>query len=126
MKRLLVLLTLVISLSISVSAQSFNLRAVEVIATDGSKVERAVCNIPVTIDFEKSRCIIFSKTNQIIDFDVFRKYVDEDNYTVLESNATDSEYKNIRFDILVHPTDNVILLSITYNDFSYIYTCHEI
>jgi hypothetical protein len=124
MKKLLVLLILALTLSVSVSAQNFILKATSVTYSTGTKINTERVDIDAVINFDEARCVIYSKETQIIDFEIIRTYTDEDQYTVMEYDATDTKYKNIGFTILIHPTDNLVLLSISYNNITYIYTCY--
>ena len=121
MKKLfLVLLLLALTLSVSVSAQSFILKATSVTYSTGTKINTERVDIDAVINFDEARCVIYSKETQIIDFEIIRTYTDEDKYTVIECDATDTKYKNIGFTILIHPTDNLVLLSISYNNIIFI------
>jgi nitrate reductase cytochrome c-type subunit len=124
MKKLLLLLILVLGISAGTQAQSINLKATKLTISDGTNVVTKDVDLNITIDLNSERCVIYSNKIQIIDFSVYRTYVDKDKYTVLECNATDSNYKTILFSILQHPTDNFIIIQITYSDVSYCYSCY--
>lgn len=124
MKKLLFLLILVLGISINTQAQNFYLKAEMITIYDGTTISSEEVNINIILNLDEERCVVYSEKTQIIDFSPFRVYKDEDNYTVLECDATDSNYKNITFIILKHPTSNFIVLQVVYNDVSYAYSCY--
>ena len=124
MKKLLFLLILVLGISINIQAQNHHLKANRIIISDGVKTSSEEVDIDVILNLDEERCVIYSKKTQIIDFSPFRVYKDRDNYTVIECDATDTNYKNITFIILKHPTDNFTILQVVYNDITYAYSCY--
>jgi hypothetical protein len=124
MKKLLFLLILVLGISINTQAQELNLKAKRIVVSDGTSTVDEEVDIKVVLNLDKERCVIYSKTTQIIDFEPFRVYKDEDNYTVIECNATDTNYKNITFTILKHPTSSFTIIQVVYSDISYAYSCY--
>lgn len=124
MKKLLFLLILVLGISINVQSQNHHLKANRIIISDGVKTSSEEVDIDVILNLDEERCVIYSKKTQIIDFSPFRVYKDRDNYTVIECDATDTNYKNITFIILKHPTDNFTILQVVYNDITYAYSCY--
>ena len=124
MKKLLFLLILVLGISINTQAQELNLKAKRIVVSDGTSTVDEEVDIKVVLNLDKERCVIYSKTTQIIDFEPFRVYKDEDNYTVIECNATDTNYKNITFTILKHPTSSFTIIQVIYSDIVYAYSCY--
>ena len=124
MKKLLFLLILILGISINTQAQELNLKATRITATDGTTTLNEEVDIKVTLNLDEERCVIYSKKTQIIDFEPFRVYKDEDNYTVIECNATDTNYKNIKFTILKHPTSSFTIIQVVYSDIAYAYSCY--
>ena len=124
MKKLLFLLILVLGISINTQAQELNLKAKRIVVSDGTSTVDEEVDIKVVLNLDKERCVIYSKTTQIIDFEPFRVYKDEDNYTVIECNATDTNYKNISFTILKHPTTSFTIIQVIYSDIVYAYSCY--
>ena len=124
MKKLLFLLILVLGISINTQAQELNLKAKRIVVSDGTSTVDEEVDIKVVLNLDKERCVIYSKTTQIIDFEPFRVYKDEDNYTVIECNATDTNYKNITFTILKHPTTSFTIIQVVHSDISYAYSCY--
>ena len=123
MKKLILLALLVISVSLSAQNSIFLFDANTLIATDGiNTIERSV-DVRVSLNFKKEQCIIYTKETQIIDFKANRTYIDEDNYKVIECTATDSNYKNIRFNILYNSKLEATLFQIVYSDLVYVYIC---
>ena len=75
-------------------------------------------NIPVLINFEEKRVIIYSKEKQIIDFDYLNKEV-IDNCIVLDGIATDSNNKRVI--LVLNICEKITFLSLMYDDISYTY-----
>lgn len=102
----------------------FTLRAKRIVIVDAYKnVDSKLVDFPITLDLSRQRCIIYSNETQIIDFLVDRKYF-KDGYYEVEGKATDSEYKNISFDISVSTTGkNIVIITIGYSDLAYSYSC---
>lgn len=102
----------------------FTLRAKRIVIVDAYKnVYSKLVDFPITLDLSRQRCIIYSNETQIIDFLVDRKYF-KDGYYEVEGKATDSEYKNISFDISVSTTgENIVIITIGYSDLAYSYSC---
>lgn len=126
MKKIFILLLLI--LSIPVMAQKYTLSATHFVAFEnGVKTIDKPVNIDATLDMSDSRLVIYSKDIQIIDYDVLRVYVDEDNYTNIDCIATDTKYQRISLCILHDNTAyNSVLIIIKYRDFSYSYICRII
>ena len=115
---------LILGISINVQSQNLHLKAKTLIVSDGTTTFSEEVDINVILNLDEERCVIYSKKTQIIDFSPFRVYKDEDNYTVIECNATDTDYKNITFTILKHPTTSFTILQVAYSDISYAYSCY--
>lgn len=124
MKKLLFLLILILGISINTQAQVLHLKAKMITVSDGTTTVNEEVDIKVILNLDEERCTIYSKKTQIIDFDPFRVYKDEDNYTVIECNATDTNYKNIKFTILKHPTSSFTIIQVVYSDIAYAYSCY--
>lgn len=124
MKKLLSLLILILGISINSQAQELYLKAKKIVVSDGTSTFYEEVDINVTLNLNEERCVIYSKKTQIIDFSPIRVYKDEDNYTVIECNATDTDYKNITFTIFKHPTSSFTILQIVYSDIAYAYSCY--
>lgn len=124
MKKLVFLLILILGISINTQAQELHLKAKRIVVSDGTTTVDEEVDIKITLNLDEERCVIYSKKAQIIDFEPFRAYKDEDNYTVIECNATDTNYKNIKFTILKHPTTSFTILQVVYNDIAYAYSCY--
>lgn len=124
MKKLLFLLILILGISINTQAQELNLKAKRIVVSDGTSTVDEEVDIDIVLNLDKERCVIYSKKTQIIDFSPSRVYKDEDNYTVIECSATDTNYKNISFTILKHPTSSFTILQVVYSDIAYAYSCY--
>ena len=124
MKKLLFLLILVLGISINTQAQDLHLKAERIVVSDGTSTVDEEVDIDVVLNLDKERCVIYSKKTQIIDFSPSRVYTDEDNYTVIECSATDTNYKNISFTILKHPTTSFTIIQVIYSDIVYAYSCY--
>jgi len=122
MKHLLILLF--ITLSFNTMAQKYALNANHlVIADETGIIDSDEVDVNMVLDTDKSRLVIYSKKTQIIDYEFIRSYVDEDDYTVLETTATDTKWKKIRLDFYLDYEDDTILVQITYPSFTYVYVC---
>lgn len=124
MKKLLFLLILILGISVNTQAQDLRLKAKMITISDGTKTLSKKVDINVILNLDKERCVIYSKETQIIDFSPNRVYKDEDNYTVVECSATDTNYKNITFIMLKHPKTSFTILQIIYKDIAYSYSCY--
>ena len=124
MKKLLFLLILILGISINAQAQNLHLKAERIVIADRTITLDEEVNIDIILNLDEGRCVIYSKKTQIIDFSPFRKYKDKDNYTVIECSATDTDYKNITFIMLKHPTSSFTVLQVVYSDISYAYSCY--
>lgn len=76
-------------------------------------------NLPVTIDFESQRIVIFSSKQQIIDFENPERE-NFSGYVTLSAYATDSNYRTIYIVFTVREDGNYSLL-ILYDDVAYGY-----
>lgn len=119
-----IILLLMLTLTMSLSSQEYYLQATKMSISDGVSVESFDSDVKMILNIDTKRCIIYSKKMQIIDYEVDREFVDEDDYSVTECVATDSDYKNIKFTLLIHPTLNIILVQVIYRDLGYMYKCH--
>lgn len=124
MKKFLVLLVVILTLSANMQAENIKLKAFSMTYTANGQIHTERVNIDIYVNFEISRCVIFSNSTQVIDFKVIRTYLDADNFTVMECNATDTNYNNIKFEILSHTTENKVMILISYNNLTYIYSCY--
>ena len=122
MKHLLILLF--ITLSFNTMAQKYALNAHYLIMGDetGETIKDEV-DVDMVLDPVKNRLVIYSEETQIIDYEPIRRYVDEDNYSVTESIATDAKGKDIRLEFLINTKTGGFLILITYPSYSYIYLC---
>ena len=124
MKKFLVLLVVILTLSAHTQAGNFKLKAFSMTHIANGQIHTNRVDIDIYVDFEISRCVIFSNSTQVIDFKAIRTYLDADNFTVMECSATDTNYNNIEFEILSHATENKVMVLISYNDLTYIYSCY--
>ena len=122
MKQLLILLF--ITLSFNTMAQKYTLNAHHFIMADETGiVDKDEVDVDMVIDTGNRRLVIYSNETQIIDYKPIRNYVDEDNYSVTETTATDTKWKDILLDFYISIEEESILLLITYPSFSYVYVC---
>ena len=124
MKKFLVLLVVILTLSAHTQAGNFKLKAFSMTHIANGQIHTNRVDIDIYVNFEISRCVIFSNSTQVIDFKAIRTYLDADNFTVMECSATDTNYNNIEFEILSHATENKVMVLISYNDLTYIYSCY--
>ena len=122
MKHLLILLF--ITLSFNTMAQKYALNAHNfVMADETGVIDEDVVDVDMALDTNQSRLVIYSKEIQIIDYNIIRDYVDKDNYTVIETTATDTKWKDILLTFYMNSKLKTILVEITYPSFKYIYVC---
>ena len=124
---LVALLLLVLSFPTMAQKQKYALNAYyAVVVGEYGILKSGETDIDVTIDFSKSRVIIYSIDTQIIDFEPLRSYIDEDGSSVMESTATDSDYNIIRLEIRVARGENRVDLYVTDDDICCGYLCKVI
>ena len=122
MKHLLILLF--ITLSFNTMAQKYALNSHRFVMIDETGIiANDASDIDMVLDLDKSRLVIYSKEIQVIDYEPIRNYVDEDNYSVTEYIATDSNWKDIRLDILVNSETGSVIVRIIYPSYAYSYIC---
>ena len=122
MKQLMILLF--ITLSFNTMAQKYALNAQHYIMADETGViaNKAV-DINMVVDLDKSRLVIYSKEIQVIDYEPIRNYVDEDNYSVIETTATDTNWKDILLTFYVNTENGIVIVRIIYPSYAYSYIC---
>ena len=122
MKHLMILLF--ITLSFNTMAQKYALNAHYLIMGDETgKTIKDEVDVDMVLDINKNRLVIYSAETQIIDYEPIRRYVDEDNYSVTENIATDSNWKDIRLDFHINTKTGSFLVTITYPSYAYVYVC---
>ena len=122
MKQLMILLF--ITLSFNTMAQKYALNANYFIMSDKTGViDRDEVDVDMVIDTEKSRLVIYSEEIQVIDYEPIRNYVDKDNYSVTETIATDTKWKDISLNFYINIETGSVLVLITYPSYSYVYVC---
>lgn len=122
MKHLLILLF--ITLSFNTMAQKYALNAHYFVMSDENGIiDNDAVDVDMILDIDKNRLVIYSKETQVIDYNIIRNYIDKDNYSVTETTATDTKWKNILLDFYVNREEGTILINITYPSFTYIYVC---
>ena len=124
MKRLGILLIVALLCVPLMSQQVYKMKAYNIaIAYANGEIETDKVDIPVVLYMDDNRLEIFSEKTQIIDYEILRTYVDEDGYTVMETTATDSNWKDIKLDLLVSSEDGQVIITIAYKTFAYSYNC---
>lgn len=125
MKHLLIALLLM--LSFSTMAQKYALNAQHFIMADETGIiDNDKVDVDMVLDIDKSRLVIYSKETQIIDYKIIRNYIDKDNYSVTETVATDTKWKDIFLTFYINSEDETILIHIIYPFYMYIYVCKVI
>lgn len=125
MKHLLIALLLM--LSFSTMAQKYALNAQHFIMADETGIiDNDKVDVDMVLDIDKSRLVIYSKEPQIIDYKIIRNYIDKDNYSVTETAATDTKWKDIFLTFYINSEDETILIHIIYPSYMYIYVCKVI
>lgn len=117
---------LVLFTTFTVMSQVHHLKAENLIISDGYRTETTDVDINVKLDISTNRLVIYSEETQIIDYEEVRSYEDSDGYGVVECTATDSDYKNIGLEILIHLKMNHIIILIEYKNLAYSYSCRFI
>lgn len=125
-----ILLTVILLLGVVTITQAqdqtfFKLRADKVaVAKYNTNVKEVDVNIDITLDIARQHCNIYSNEVQRIDYIVLREYQGSDGYYEIKTKATDSNYKQIGFDISINSTGlNVVIITIAYSDIAYSYRC---
>lgn len=122
MKHLLILLF--ITLSFNTIAQKYALNAQHFIMADETGViDNDAVDVDMVLDTDQNRLVIYSRETQVIDYNIIRNYVDKDNYSVTETTATDTKWKDILLTFYVNSELETILVEIKYPSFKYIYVC---
>ena len=122
MKHLLILLF--IALSFNTMAQKYALNAHHfVMADETGIIDEDAVDVDMVLDTDLGRIVIYSKETQVIDYKFIRNYVDEDNYSVIETTATDTKWKDILLTFYINSEEETILVHIMYPTFMYIYVC---
>ena len=122
MKHLLILLF--ITLSFNTMAQKYALNSHRFVMIDETGIiANDASDIDMVLDLDKSRLVIYSKETQVIDYEPIRRYVDEDNYAVTESIATDTNWKDIRLNFLINTKNGNFIVRIVYPSYEYAYIC---
>lgn len=127
MKKFLSILA-VLMISVSLSAQVFELRATHFrfnLSPQNPKwSDWQQVSIPVTMDFQTKRIVVFSAKQQIIDYEELERE-DFSDYINFSGYATDSKYRTIYIVITIREDGNNFLL-ILYDDVAYGYKMVEI
>ena len=122
MKHLLIILF--ITLSFNTMAQKYALNAHHfVMADETGVIDEDAVDVDMVLDTDQSRIVIYSKETQVIDYNIIRNYVDKDNYSVIETTATDTKWKDILLTFYINSEEKTILVEIKYPSFMYIYVC---
>jgi uncharacterized membrane protein len=122
MKHLLIILF--ITLSFNTMAQKYALNAHHfVMADETGVIDEDAVDVDMVLDTDLSRIVIYSKETQVIDYNIIRNYVDKDNYSVIETTATDTKWKDILLTFYINSEEKTILVEIKYPSFMYIYVC---
>ena len=127
-KKILIIVILLLGLVTITQAQDqtfFKLRAYKAfIIMRDNNVKEIDVNLDVTLDIARQHCTIYSNEVQRIDYIILREYQGNDGYYEIDAKATDSNYKQISFDISINTTGlNIVIITITYSDVSYAYRC---
>lgn len=121
--KFLIVIIVLLSISSTVISQTYNLKAHNVTVADAITSRSADVRIDIKMITHESRIIIYSNDTQVIDYDIIRTYVDDDNYRVMECSATDSDYKNIGLELLFSNTENHAIIVVEYSNIAYAYSC---
>ena len=122
MKQLMILLF--ITLSFNTMAQKYALNAEHFLMADETGIiANDASDIDMVLEADKNRLVIYSKETQVIDWEPIRTYVDEDNYSVIETTATDTNWKDILLTFYVNTENGIVIVRIIYPSYAYSYIC---
>ena len=127
-KKILIIVILLLGLVTITQAQDqtfFKLKAYKAfVVRHDNNVKEIDVNLDVTLDIARQHCTIYSNEVQRIDYIILREYQGSDGYYEIDAKATDSNYKQISFDISINTTGlNIVIITITYSDVAYAYRC---
>lgn len=125
MKRFIALFILLFTITLTTKAEITYYRASEfTININNTWSDWIPSNVLISVDNTVNRIVIYSSEKQIIDFVGFDSTTTSE-YILLESQATDTNYKKIYIKIQIYDS-NRIYFSIIYNNLQYIYQMHMV
>lgn len=120
MKRFIALFILLFTITLTTKAEITYYRASEfTVNINKTWSDWMPSNVLISVDNTINRIVIYSSEKQIIDFVGFDSTTTSE-YILLESQATDTNYKKIYIKIQIYDS-NRIFLSVIYKDIQYIY-----
>ena len=123
MKKLITLAFLIISFS-AYSQSYVDFKAKNLIITIDDRTSSQEVNLTIRVYTDSNRVVIYTEPVQIIDYEIDRKYTDEDGYGWVEGFATDTNYKNIYLALGLHAETEHLIVIISYNDLTYGYSAY--
>lgn len=125
MKRFIALFILLFTITLTTKAEITYYRASEfTVNINNTWSDWIPSNVLISVDNTINRIVIYSSEKQIIDFVGFDSTTTSE-YILLESQATDTNYKKIYIKIQIYDS-NRIYFSIIYNNLQYIYQMHMV
>ena len=123
MKKLITLLFLLISFSIY-SQNYVDFKATDVMVTINNETTTQEVDLNIRVYADKNRIVVYTEPPQIIDYEVDRKYTDDDGYGWIEGFATDTKYKKIYLMTGLHVERQHLIVIISYNNLTYGYSAY--
>lgn len=125
MKRFIALFILLFAITLVAKAEITYYRASEfTVNINNTWSDWMPSTVLISVDNTINRIVIYSSEKQIIDFVGFDSTTTSE-YILLESQATDTNYKKIYIKIQIYDS-NRIYFSIIYNNLQYIYQMHMV
>ena len=125
MRAFLTMLLLAVVLSVSAqsitSGDTYELRALKSTLILKNASYESDDPFRATINFRTQQCVMETENTQIIDYVLMRYYTDSDGYLVMETAATDTNYRNIDFKMAIHPNNKYMIITVEYADRAYLY-----
>lgn len=123
MKLKVILISMILLVCFSVSSQTYQLKSNKITISEGYGAKTTPVNISMKWDIQNERIVIFSKDQQIIDYDEIRNYTDSQGYKVVECSGTDMDYVSMGIEFHINLRINHVILMTSYNNIAYSYSC---
>lgn len=123
MKKLITLVFLLIGFSIY-SQNYVDFKATDVMVTIDNETTTQEVDLNIRVYANENRIVVYTEPVQIIDYEIDRKYTDDDGYGWVEGFATDTKYKKIYLIIGLHVEKQHLVVVISYNNLMYGYSAY--
>lgn len=121
MKKLITLAFLLIGFSIY-SQNYVDFKATNVMVTINNETTTQEVDLNIRVYADENRIVVYTEPLQIIDYEVDRKYTDDDGYGWVEGFATDTKYKKIHLMAGLHVEKQHLIMIVSYNNLTYGYS----